>query len=352
MSSFSTSNVTIRGIAAAVPTKRENNSDYELLKPKERELFIKTTGISGRRIARESQTTSDLCFNAAERLLAETSTDGSEIGLLVFVSQSGDFYLPATAAILQNRLKLPVSTIAFDVGLGCSGYVYGLAITASLMQTTGKKKALLLAGDVSSATAAREDKSTYPIFGDAGSATLLETTPAPSIWHFNLMTDGSGAEAIIIPDGGLRNKITPESFKPQIISEGVKRSRTNLVLNGPEIFSFATREVPTSIGSLASESGQDINEISHFIMHQANRILNETIRKKLGIPLEKTPYSLDEFGNTSSASIPLTIVTRIGNELKNEASKLLLSGFGVGLSWGNAFIDIPPIHCVPLIEVP
>lgn len=351
MSSFSIANVVIRGIAAAVPGTREDNNDYAALSPTERALLVKTTGIRERRIASATQTTSDLCLEAAQAVLKETGTTAGDIGLLIFVSQSGDYYLPATAALLQDRLGLPKSTIAFDVGLGCSGYVYGLAIAASMMRTTGTGKALLLAGDVSSATVSREDKSAYPIFGDAGSATLLESSPSSGAWHFNLMTDGGGADAIIIPDGGMRNRISPRSFEPEFISEGISRSRVNLAMNGPEIFSFAMREVPASILQLARNAGLSLAQVDYFVMHQANRILNETIRKKLGIAPEKTPYSLDEFGNTSSASIPLTMVTRIGAPLGDQACRLLLSGFGVGLSWGNALVENPPICCVPLIEV-
>lgn len=351
MAIFSISNIAIRGVAAAVPEQRESNLDYTWISEQERAFLIKTTGIKEKRIAPPGLTTSDLCYSAAEKIISECRIDKSDIGLLIFVSQSNDYYLPATAAILQQRLGLPTGTIAFDVGLGCSGYVYGLAIASSLMKTCGIKKALLLSGDISSATTSREDKSTWPLFGDAGAATLLEHTPSSSPWHFNLMSDGSGAAAIMIPDGGLRSKACPDSFATETISEGIKRNRLSLTLDGPAIFSFSTREVPLSVRSLAQYSGYDLANIDYFVMHQANKLMNETIRKKLHIPEEKTPYSLDEFGNTSSASIPLTMVTRMQGAWGEKPHNLLLSGFGVGLSWGNVFLTTENAVCLPLLEI-
>ena len=351
MTIFSLDNTRISAIAAAVPAAREKNSEYSAVSEQERALLIKTTGVEERRIANGGLTASDLCAAAADELITKCEVDKKEIGLLVFVSQSGDYYLPATAALLQHRLGLPTGTIAFDVGLGCSGYVYGLAITASLMRTFGLKKALLLAGDVSSITLSPDDKSTYPLFGDAGSATLLETHHSDVPWHFSLSTDGSGANAIIIPDGGTRNKVSENSFIAEPIAEGIKRNRLNLILDGPEIFSFAVREVPASIRELSEQTGQDPEDFDYFVMHQANRLINETIRKKLAMPAEKVPYSIDQYGNTSSASIPLTMVTKLSSMLGSSPLKLLISGFGVGLSWGTAFLHTNKVKCLPLLEI-
>ncbi|MDF3029535.1 MAG: ketoacyl-ACP synthase [Moraxellaceae bacterium] len=351
MAIFTLDNVRISAIAAAVPAAREKNSEYSAVSEQERALLIKTTGVEERRIAASGLTASDLCAAAADELITKCAVDRKEIGLLVFVSQSGDYYLPATAALLQHRLGLSTRTIAFDVGLGCSGYVYGLAITASLMRTFGLQKALLLAGDVSSITLSPDDKSTYPLFGDAGSATLLEAGHTGAPWHFNLSTDGSGANAIIIPDGGTRNKVSESSFLVEPVAEGIKRNRLNLVLDGPEIFSFAVREVPASIRELAGQTGQNPEDFDYFVMHQANRLINETIRKKLAMPAEKVPYSIDQFGNTSSASIPLTMAVRLRSELESSSLKLLLSGFGVGLSWGTAFLHTNEVICLPLLEI-
>ncbi|MGH8493598.1 MAG: 3-oxoacyl-ACP synthase III family protein [Moraxellaceae bacterium] len=351
MATFALDRIAIRAIAAAVPRQTERNEDYIRLSEQERALLIKTTGVRERRIAPKGLTTTDLCAAAAGEILDKLNIQKEEIGLLIFVSQSGDYYLPASATLLQERLGLNTGTIAFDVGLGCSGYIYGLAIAGSLMQTCGVKKALLLAGDVSSIVASPEDKSTYPLFGDAGSATLLEITTPGTPWEFNLMTDGSGADTIMVPDGLNRNGVNQDSFTMEMVSEGIKRSRLNLILKGPEIFAFAIKEVPASIQALSRHSGQAIEDLDYFVMHQANKLMNETIRKKLAIPEHKVPYSLDEFGNTSSASIPLTLVTRLHDKLASETLRLLLSGFGVGLSWGNVFLETASLYCPPLLEI-
>lgn len=351
MAIFPVSNIAIGAIAACVPTRVEKNRDYDHIIPAERELLVKTTGIEERRIAAPGQTASDLCFAAASQILDARGISAGEVGLLVFVTQSNDYYLPATAALLQQRLGLAKSTIAFDVGLGCSGYVYGLSIAASLMKTCGIKKALLLAGDISTATVSAEDKSAYPLFGDAGSATLLQHCEGGDPWWFNLMTDGSGADAIMIPDGYGRNMPSAASFAYEDFGPGIRRNRLQLALKGNDIFSFATREVPTSIHQLLEQSQVGMDEVDCFVMHQANKLMNETIRKKLGIAAEKTPYSLRQFANTSSASIPLTLVTHPPQASREAPIRLLLSGFGVGLSWGSVVMTTDGITCLPLIEV-
>lgn len=350
MAIFSLDNVAIRSVAAAVPAHQESNLDYTLLTEQERAFLIKTTGIEARRVAPDTITTSDLCLAAAQKILTSNNVSPTDIGLVIFVSQSNDYYLPATAATLQHRLGLPRQCMAFDVGLGCSGYVYGLTIAASLMRTCGIHKALLLAGDISTTTCAFEDKSTYPLFGDAGTATLLERTENATPWQGNLMTDGSKADAIIITDGMQRNKLCDSSFQIQDAGPGIRRAPLHLALKGDEVFAFSIREIPTSITTLLEQAETHVDSLDYFIMHQANKLMNETIRKKLKIPAEKTPYSLDQFGNTSSASIPLTMVTRLGKQLARPA-RLLLSGFGVGLSWGNLLIDSHSIGCLPLLEV-
>ena len=221
MAFFSVDNISIKGIAAAVPSQMESNWDYELLTEKEKRLLVKTTGVEEKRRAPLGMTTSDLCFEAAQKLLSDLHWDPKDIEVLIFVSQSSDYYLPATAIILQDRLGLPKSCMAFDIGLGCSGYVYGLSVISSIMSTAGLSKALLMAGDVSSATCSREDKSTYPLFGDAGTVTALELDTSAKTMTFSLHSDGSGHKAIIIPHGGIRNRASKESFDKREIDKGV-----------------------------------------------------------------------------------------------------------------------------------
>lgn len=345
MSLFRVTGAEIKGISAAVPATVISNRDYEILSPAEREILIKTTGIEKRHIALNGETTGDLCYSAAEKLIAELKWDKSEIDLLIFVSQSPDHFLPATSIILQDRLGLKKTTAAFDILLGCSGYVYGLSVVSSMMATGGFRKALLLAGDISSAGVNVKDKSTYPLFGDAGTATALEYNRDYQI-AFNLQSDGSGKDAIIIPHGGVKYPITPESLIEKEYEPGITRHMRNLALNGMDVFNFSVREAPPNVNALLEHCGKTIDDVDRFVMHQANFLMNETIRKKLKITAEKTPYSLHAFGNTSSASIPLTLATSM--QSKTDSTRLLLSAFGVGLSWGSCYLAAHNWTCPPI----
>jgi 3-oxoacyl-[acyl-carrier-protein] synthase-3 len=345
-------NVRIRGISACVPKRSESNMDYEWINPAERELLIKTTGILTRRIADEKICTSDMCFESAQKLLQYCQADKNDIEILVFVSQSPDYFLPATSIILQDRLGLSKSVMAFDVQLGCSGYVFGLNIIGSLMQNGRFKKGLLLVGDKSSFSQSKQDKSTYPIFGDAGTATLLEYEEDPANrMDFNLQSDGSGFKSIIITDGGTRNPYTPEAEEMKEIEPGIVRSAKNLVLEGLDVFNFSLREVAPNIKGLLEYTNTEIASYDYLVFHQANKLITESIRKKLKVPTEKVPYSIREFGNTSSASIPLTMVTNFGSLTNKQEQRVLLSAFGVGLSWGSAALTLRDVVYPPLSEI-
>ncbi len=343
-------NISIKAIAACVPKKEESNFDYSLLTESEQKLLVKTTGIEKRRVASESLCTSDMCFESAEKIIEELNINRAEIDVLILVSQTIDYFLPATSIILQDRLKLSKNTVAFDIVLGCSGYVYGLSVISSLMSSGNFKKGLLLVGDKSTFSLSKEDKSTYPLFGDAGTATYLEYDPEAIPIDFNLQSDGSGYDAIIIPDGATRSPWTPESDEMIDLGVGIKRSKRNLWLDGIEVFNFSLREAPPNVKELLSYNNTDIEDYDYYLFHQANKLMNESIRKKLKITPEKVPYSLQNFGNTSSGSIPLTMVTELGDKL-GKPTNLLLSAFGVGLSWASAAIKNAEIKCLPLIEV-
>lgn len=352
MALFTLPQVSIAGISACVPKNKEHNLSYEWISPKEREMLVKTTGIEYRRVANLSLCTSDMCFLAAQQLLTTLKWDSSEIDLLIFVSQSPDYFLPSTSIILQDRLGLGKQCLAFDIALGCSGYVYGLSVVAGLMQSGGLRKALLLVGDKSTSSSSYKDKSVYPLFGDAGTATALYFNPSATPFVFNLQSDGSGKDAIMISDGGMRNPINEETYIEQEIETGIIRHRRHLALNGLDVFNFSLREVVPNINALLHYANKNTEEFDYFIFHQANKLMNETIRKKMKLLPEKVPYSLNTFGNTSSASIPLTIVHCLTEITPNHCLQCLLSGFGVGLSWGSAVVEFDHIVCPPVIEAP
>jgi len=344
-------NICINAISAAVPKQTFYTKDYTYISEQERSMFIKNVGIEQRRVAPFHITASDLCYHSALKLLEELNWEKESIDALIFVTQSPDYFIPASSIILQHRLGLSKNTIAFDINLGCSGYVYGLYVLGSLLQSGQIKRGILLAGDKSTISVCFKDKSTYPLFGDAGSATALSYDESASPIYFHLQSDGSGEDAIKIPHGGSRYHIQPDTFDEVEIEPGITRSKRHLQLLGADIFNFALREVSPNVDKLLAFSGTDKESIDYFVLHQANFFMNESVRKKMKIPAEKVPYSIQKFGNTSSASIPLTMVTNLREQLISP-KKLLLSGFGVGFSWASCvFTTSPSLKISELIEI-
>ncbi len=350
MAVFTVPNVKISGIAACVPRQFEDNMELSLIPEVDRKPFIDTVGIRYRRIAEDGVTASDLCLTAADKLLNDLNWDRQEIKALVFITQTPDYLIPNTSSLLQERLQLPKSCLAFDINLGCSGYVYGLSVIGSLLQNMTGGKALLLVGDISTKTISKKDKSTASLFSDAGTATALEHSPSHEM-YFNLQTDGKGYQDIMIPDGGFRNQVTDQSFIETEFEKGVTRSNLHMKLDGVKIFNFSLREIAPNIHALLEAKAIDKSIVDYFIFHQANLLMLENVRKKLKVEPEKVPYSLYDYGNTSSATIPLTMVVRLKEQLCNGDLKLLLAGFGVGLSWGSAYVETRNIVCSDLIEV-
>lgn len=343
------SKVSLRGMSACVPHASENVSDIYQWEGVEN--FISTTGIKSRRIAAKDITTSDLCQKASESLIESLGWCKSDIDALVFVTQTPDYILPATSCVLQEKLGLSSNCFTLDISLGCSGWVYGLSVLAALMQNGCIKRGLLLAGDTCSKTGSRDDKSVYPLFGDCGTATALEYDEKSQGLKFNMNTDGAGYDDIIIRDGGYRNPTTHNSLDVIEVEHDIKRSRLHCELNGMNVFSFGITKVPKSVKSLCSHFGIDMETVDLFSFHQANMMMNEMIRKKLKIPADKVPYCMDEFGNTSSASIPLALISR--ERQKMIAGKLshIACGFGVGLSWGSVAFTTDRIAVPEIIEL-
>lgn len=342
--------IAVRGVVGAVPTRVARSADYTPLSEAERAKFAAGTGIDERRIVDGGQCTSDLCLAAAETLLARLGWERDSVEALVLITQTGDHPVPATAIVLQHKLGLPTSCAAFDINLGCSSYPYGLAVVGGFMRSLGLARALLLVGDVSSRLCSYDDKSAWPLFGDAGTATALERDASAEPMHFDLRSDGAGKDAIIVPAGGLasRQPATADSFAPRDISAGIARHDSHLVLKGADIFSFAIREVPPSIQRCAALSGWAPHEVDFVVLHQANKMINDFIRKKTGFSERAVLSTLRRFGNTSSASIPLTLAVH-GEQLGGGA-RLLLSGFGVGLSWASASLVLQPGTVLELVE--
>lgn len=346
-------NITVKGISACVPAFIESNADLPVFNSSgEANKFIESTGVRYRHLVKDSGIcTSDLCFAAANKLIYDLNWSQFDISCLIFVSQTPDYILPATSCILQDRLGLSNDCFCLDISLGCSGWVYGLSVISSLMANGNMKKGLLLVGDTATVTKSPKDKSTYPLFGDAGTATAIEYTEETNSMVFNFGTNGKGFRAIMIPDGGFRNFFNSQSFVEKEVEPGIVRNSLHSVLDGPAVFSFGISRAPRSVNSLLDEYGITKEEIDYFIFHQANLFMNEKIRIKLKIEPMKVPYSLEMYGNTSSASIPLTIVSQLSSQLKNGSYKLLTCAFGVGLSWASAVFDMKNCYCPAVIEI-
>jgi len=346
-------NTRIRGISACVPAFRESNAELSLFStPEEAAKFIEATGVGYRHLVKESGIcASDLCYKAAKQIMQKLDWSPDEVECLIFVSQTPDYILPASSCILQDRLGLSNECYCLDISLGCSGWVYGLSVIASLLTDGSMKKGLLLVGDTTSITKSPKDKSTYPLFGDAGTATAIEFINEPNPLAFNFGTDGKGFESIIIPDGGFRNFFNTNSFIEEESEPGIIRHRLHSALNGPAVFSFGISKAPRSVNYLLDKCGLAKDQIDYFIFHQANLFMNEKIRTKLKIEPAKVPYSLFEYGNTSSASIPLTMVSQLSTQLKTGSHKILTCAFGVGLSWASAVFDVSDLSCSAVIEI-
>ena len=342
-------NIKVRGISACVPKECEENAELYERKWGGYENFVATTGVERARRGPATTCTSDLCYKAAEQLVADLGWNKAEIEALVFVSQTPDYILPATSCILQERLGLPQDCYTLDVSLGCSGWVYGMSVAAGIMHG-GVKKALLLVGDTTSKTTSTEDKGSWCLFGDAGTATALEWQDNSEGLKFMMNTDGSGADAIIIKDGGYRNMFCEGSLVQRNHGNDIVLSDRHCALDGMSVFSFGITKAPKSVNGLVDHFGLNKDDIDLFTFHQANLFMNEKIRKKLKIPEEKVPYSIKDFGNTSGASIPLTLVTKAREQLRTEQLKHICCGFGVGLSWGSVYFETNCIIVPELLE--
>lgn len=346
------SNLGITAMAAAVPARVINNYEYTQYFPADQvKEVVDKIGIFERRFVDEHTTSSDLCFAAAEKLIADNQTDRGQIDLLVFISQTPDYRMPATSLLLQHRLGLRNSCIAFDISLGCSAFIYGLSVVYSMMQSGSIRKALILDGETRSKVYSPKDRNTAFIFGDAGIAALIEKDQKFGDSFFSLNSDGSREHLIKIKGGGYRHPSSAETIQEKVVDEhGNIRSDEQGYMNGGDVFNFVIREIPDDFKNTLAFSGKTKEDIDFFIFHQANNFMNNFLAKKLKLPAEKIPSTISKFGNTSSVSVPLTIVSELQNDL-TQYKTLLLSAFGVGMTWATAVINVDNCKLSEIVEV-
>lgn len=303
--------------------------------------LTKKIGITSRYIAEKDETASDLAIQAAEKLFENGIYKKSEIDYLLFCTQTPDYILPTTACIIHEKLKLPTSCGALDFNLGCSGFVYGLSLAKGLIESGQAKKVLLLTADTYSKFINENDLSTSLLFGDAAAATLItESSEKNNLGPFVFGTDGSGAKDLIIYAGGAREPIDSKALLEVEDEKGNVRTRRNLYMNGSEVFNFAVREVPKAIVDLLNKENTALNDYDYFVFHQANKYMLEALRRRINIDKNKFSIQLDDSGNTVSSTIPIALKREMELGHIKSGDKILLVGFGVGLSWGVGSIRI------------
>lgn len=344
--------VGITAMSAAVPKTVINNYEYTRYFPADQvKEVVDKVGIYERRFADENTCSSDLCYAAAEKLISDNNIDRSEIDLLVFISQTPDYRMPATSVILQDRLQLPNSTVAFDINLGCSAFMYGMSVVFSMMEKSNLRKALILDGETRSKVYSPKDRRTAFLFGDGGIAALVERDEKFGKSYFSLNSDGSREGLIKIDAGGYRKMSSAETVKEKVVDEyGNIRSEEQGYMHGGDVFNFVIREIPRDIKSLMTHTGITTEQFDYIVFHQANNFINSYIAKKMKLDTGKIPSTIGKFGNTSSVSVPLTIVSELKDKLQGN-KKLLLSAFGVGMTWATAIVDFCDCNISDIVEV-
>lgn len=322
----------IRAIATCVPPKVFHNStDASGFSQQEVDSVVKMVGVKRRHLSDDSICSSDLCREAAKEVLSVLNWEPESIDALIMVTQSPDYFQPSTACVVQRDLGLSDACAAFDVGLGCSGYTYGLWLAGMMLQSPGFKRVLLLHGETPTRFCDPGDRSVGLLFGDAGSATAIEAEPgsANPPWWFSLHTDGTGYGDLIINAGGFRDRFCED------------RKQHHLYMNGANIMNFTMKRVPPLISGTLSAAGITADDVDYFILHQSNRFIMRHLAKKCGVDPAKMPLTLEDFGNTGGPSVPLTITNGGLVAVPGRGWKLLMLAYGVGLSWASALVDLP-----------
>lgn len=344
--------VGVSALSAAIPSTIIDNYNYTRYFDKDQvKLVVDKIEIYQRRFADDKTCSSDLCFAAAERLIMDNNIDKADIDLLIFISQTPDYRMPATSVLLQDRLGLSNSTVAFDINLGCSAFLYGMSVAFSMMSSGNLKKALILDGETRSKVYSPKDRRTAFLFGDGGVAALVERNDKFGKSFFSLNSDGSHGDLIKINAGGYRMPSSIETVREKVVDEyGNIRSEEQGYMNGSDVFNFVITEIPKDIRKLLAYSGTSIEELDYYVFHQANNFINHYLAKKLHLDSAKIPSTVEKYGNTSSVSVPLTIADQLNGRMSGD-KKLLLSAFGVGMTWASAIVPFKDLKISDIVEV-
>lgn len=338
--------VAIRSVNSWLPeTNLELSSFYSLYGETEVNSIIKATGVERVRVVDANMTSSDMCYNAAENLFEQDGFDKSKIDGLVFVSQTTDWILPATSISLQDRLGLSKDIVCIDIHYGCSGYIYGLFQAASWIACGACMNVLVLAGDTTSRMINEHDKSLRLVFGDCGTATIV--SKGEGRMGFHIQSDGSGADKLIVPAGGFRMPISEKTSVLEWDEDKNGRTKNDLFMDGMAIFNFAITKVHKNINTLIEEMGWQKEEVGFYGLHQANEFMVNYVRKKLKVDESIVPVDVKNYGNTGPATLPLLLSDICSGTNEYDLRRSILSGFGVGLSWGSIATDLSKTHFYP-----
>ncbi len=351
MSKLTTRNVRIAGLSACVPTNIEENISLPIFcTHEEANKVIMSTGIERHRFVPDGVTASDLSVPAVVTLLEDMGWSADSIDCLFYVCTSRDYIAPQTACILQNRLGLRHDCFVMDLPLGCSGWIYGMSVISSMMSIGTFKRGLLIAAETNTRNRSSNDRTVRPLFGDAATVTALKYDTQALAMDFMFGVDGSGYQAVWSKYGGMRYPADTQAVTDAQIEPGIVRKGTDMVVNGMDVFAFAIKQPPRALKEMIEEYHIDIDSIDYLLLHQANKFIDEKIRKSLKVPVEKVPYCLEDFGNVTSASIPLTMVTRCADTLSSRPCHFLACGFGVGLAWATMQFHTDKVIVSDLIE--
>jgi 3-oxoacyl-[acyl-carrier-protein] synthase-3 len=320
------------GIQCHLPGKIETNQDLSSQNPGwMMDKVAEKSGILERRITEPGETALDLATAAAAALLARDLVDPKSIDYLIYCTQAPEYLLPSGACILQHRLKLGKHIGAFDYNLGCSGYVYGLQMAQAFIQSGMARHVLLVTADTYSKYINPRDRTTRTLFGDGASATLLG--PGDGLGAFVLGTDGGGAMSLCVPSGGSRLPRTEATAEESVDEAGCYRSKDNLYMDGPALYTFALTTVPRTVSALLAKSGRTLADYDWFVFHQANKYMLDSLRVRCKVPEEKMVYAFERIGNTVSSTIPIAIQSHLEAGRLQAGQRMMLLGFGVGFSW-------------------
>lgn len=340
-------NIKIKGISVAVPTRKVPIESYnDIFGEDSVAKFTEMTGVKRVHRAAPQQTAADLAFEAAKDLLEKSGVDPLEIAQLLFVTQKPDYRSPATAFLLHRRLELPSSCDCSDINLACSGFIYALHSAMAGMQHSKGKYTLVLTGDTSVRSIGPLDRSMVMLFGDSGTAVLLEKGDVINDSHFAFRTDGSRFKAIITPAGAYRNIGLP--LAAEVWGDDIERSDYDTHMKGMDVFGFSITDVPKLMKELMNQINTTADNYDYFALHQANMYILKQISRKIKIPAEKLPIALDRFGNNSSNSVPLVLADHFGHDDGREI-RIFMSGFGAGLSWACCDTTINTSGINPII---